>query len=714
VLHDAIIRYGGYRGGEQYLVWVNGGGAATFELRNCTLEKAYDKVILNSSPQAIWVHHNAVTGAGIAGTGVSGSMATVQDNVFSGLSYAINVDGVATVERNTISGCDWAVYLSGGGSSAVRDNVLTGNNNLFYQGPGSPVYSGNVLGSGNRARFIGVGGSLAQNVTWGNGLGLPYHVTDDLTVPSGRTLTIEAGTVVKFGPGQHSQRRLLVQGTLQLNSTASQKVVFTSAQDDTYGGDSNGDGGATSPNPWDWGYIRYDNPANVLHDAIIRYGGYRGGEQYLVWVNGGGAATFELRNCTLEKAYDKGMFVSGPATVVVTSSTFDFINGDAVHANAGQLSLDYSSFSEYGTAVRFAGSATGTALRCNFYDANKDYGVLNETSTPVNATGNWWSSATGPSDSGPGSGVKVSGNVLFSGWKTAPITGPNATGPQFTSTPSRAGIVGLPYAYDADRRASASGQGPFTWAKVYGPADFSIDASTGLVNWTPASPGSYLIGLQVSDASGADAQLFTVQVGPSGDIAPPRVTSFNAQMTATLNGINASLTVVFDEPVLVGANDFALLNAANQTVPLGSYTYSVASNSLLVSAANLAPGQTYRLMLTDNITDLSFNALDGEFNGYAFSSGNGVAGGRYVAEFTTFGSGAPASPSLARARRAAPGSFQFSVGGELWRTYRIEASTNLLNWVPVYTNSSSTGAIDFTDTDAPLHGRRFYRAIVVP
>jgi len=47
-------------------------------------------------------------------------------------------------------------------------------------------------------------------------------------------------------------------------------VVFTSGFDDTYGGDTNGDGTGSAPLSTDWGNIQYSNPANVLHDAVIR------------------------------------------------------------------------------------------------------------------------------------------------------------------------------------------------------------------------------------------------------------------------------------------------------------------------------------------------------------------------------------------------------------------------------------------------------------
>ena len=60
------------------------------------------------------------------------------------------------------------------------------------------------------------------------------------------------------------------------------------------------------------------------------------------------------------------------------------------------------------------------------------------------------------------------------------------------------------------------------------------------------------------------------------------------------------------------------------------------------------------------------------------------------------------------------GLFQLVATGDNGRSYRLESSTNLVDWVPVVTNAVSGGAATFTDTAASGKTLRFYRIVLLP
>ena len=66
-------------------------------------------------------------------------------------------------------------------------------------------------------------------------------------------------------------------------------------------------------------------------------------------------------------------------------------------------------------------------------------------------------------------------------------------------------------------------------------------------------------------------------------------------------------------------------------------------------------------------------------------------------------------PQLDAARRVGA-DFEFALQSQPGRTYRVQGSTNLVDWTTLRTVTGSTNAIVFRDTNAPP-ARQFYRAV---
>jgi hypothetical protein len=56
----------------------------------------------------------------------------------------------------------------------------------------------------------------------------------------------------------------------------------------------------------------------------------------------------------------------------------------------------------------------------------------------------------------------------------------------------------------------------------------------------------------------------------------------------------------------------------------------------------------------------------------------------------------------------------FRLTGGAGRNYVIEASTNLVHWMALYTNSATFGPVQFFNPPSPSLSRRFYRIVPWP
>ncbi len=265
------------------------------------------------------------------------------------------------------------------------------------------------------------------------GLGWPYVLESNLSVSEGVTLTVPAGTVVKGGAGYVD---ITVRGTLDVQGTAANPVVFTSYRDDEHGGDSNGDGPSVGE-AGDWGCIRFENGDNVLEHCLMRYGG-GSARDALVYLY---QCSPTVRDNVIEystvhgiKGYEMTAGVISHNTIrecdnygIYLDESSPTISDNTIRDNGkGGIYLDESSPAITGNCFLvnaigiFVYRTSNPSVSNNDFVENTDYGIRNDTTSTVAAQQNWWDDSSGPSGSGPGSGDAVSDYVDYSDWSDGP------------------------------------------------------------------------------------------------------------------------------------------------------------------------------------------------------------------------------------------------------------------------------------------------------
>ena len=216
-------------------------------------------------------------------------------------------------------------------------------------------------------------------------------------------------------------------------------------------------------------------------------------------------------------------------------------------------------------------------------------------------------------------------------------TAPPDRPPLFTSTPVIDGNVNTAYVYQAT--ATDPDGDPLSFSLTAGPAGMSVDASKGLVSWTPAVSqlGAENVTLTVADGRGGIAtQSYVVNVQQDSNDSPPMITS---DPVAQYNVPPASNSPA--GAVNPGSINLTLANGqtSNQTVSLNGisggpltlgslvtgnfgtpgqqdvYTFRLAAPSLLYfDSLTNNPGFEWSLRgpdSADNVSDRQFTASDG-------------------------------------------------------------------------------------------------------
>lgn len=173
-----------------------------------------------------------------------------------------------------------------------------------------------------------IGVTISSPTTWT--AGSVYVVSEYVTITS--VLTIEPGAIIKLDVNGKIQ--VNSSGKITANGTASQHITFTSIKDDSYCGDSNGDGTATSPQKGDWLniYLNGGNNNSFTYCDILYAGRNDSGYYNAVVISVAGPSfTFDhctfahtLSNSSASSAYTfhGGSYMSDPAVSIFTNNVF--------------------------------------------------------------------------------------------------------------------------------------------------------------------------------------------------------------------------------------------------------------------------------------------------------------------------------------------------------------------------------------------------------
>ncbi|MDR0810690.1 MAG: hypothetical protein LBN23_00195, partial [Paludibacter sp.] len=157
---------------------------------------------------------------------------------------------------------------------------------------------------------VGVSGTLKQrNIAGYNNI--TYVPLGNITITSGTTVTIEKGIVMK-----PLNAAIYINGALVAQGTASEKIIFTSINDDTYGSplDTKGDASLTTPAKGDWYWLNFgatsDDNLCLLENCVVKYAGKWDGAYRAVIIE---SASPTIKNTLISSSYAYGLWLAGDA-----------------------------------------------------------------------------------------------------------------------------------------------------------------------------------------------------------------------------------------------------------------------------------------------------------------------------------------------------------------------------------------------------------------
>ena len=173
---------------------------------------------------------------------------------------------------------------------------------------------------------VEISSNVTTPTTWASGNVYMVKTWVSINAP----LVIEPGVIIKF---KDANCGMEVYAKVTADATAGNPIVFTSYKDDSYCGDNNGDGTASTAAKGDWGYInmRGDQHGSVFRYCKFLYAGGSGGSAVKVNTGTGNIHDFTFDHCTFAHTYGDnhdykaafaGSDMKDPSVSVVTNNVF--------------------------------------------------------------------------------------------------------------------------------------------------------------------------------------------------------------------------------------------------------------------------------------------------------------------------------------------------------------------------------------------------------
>lgn len=318
---------------------------------------------------------------------------------------------------NCTSSDNWETGISVGdyvGAITITNNTCSNNKRPHPDPESGREYSGKGIEVAGKSSSLSISGVISDNICSNNGFeGIVLKnyadgvIIEDNTV-TGHNIDDDGAGIFFYGKSStpaNCKNHIIRNNTVTGNIRG---IVAYYAQECTIEGNIiTTDSGTFAPGQ---GAIKLDGSNNIeVKDNTISCDGV-GIKVQKTW-NDVDCYDNTFTGNTINGAEFAGIYISdGAHDNTFTDNT---ITGTTILTR--WVGEDYEQTE--GDGVLIADDAgTGNVFNCNKIYNNAEYGMENQTATSVDATYNWWGSASGPGGVGGGSGDEVSANVDFFPW----------------------------------------------------------------------------------------------------------------------------------------------------------------------------------------------------------------------------------------------------------------------------------------------------------